>query len=287
MPRQEAHATSMSTYRTIVVDLDPVKRRAERVEIAFGLADAFDAHVVGLHAPGPVYIPSAALAEGTSIIRDMEGRRRKQVAEDAERDFRAVAATRNAEWRHSEQDSLYAMRLSARYADLLVLGQPDPYSRELDDRPPGYAADVVLSAGRPVLFVPYAGRFAKVGGRVLVAWNASREAARAVSDALPFLARAQRVEVVAFDADKGGDHGEAPAHDIALFLARHGVKAIAAEQAGTGLDVGAQILSRAADIEADLIVMGCYGHSRVRELALGGASRTLLESMTVPVLMSH
>jgi nucleotide-binding universal stress UspA family protein len=95
------------------------------------------------------------------------------------------------------------------------------------------------------------------------------------------------VEVVAFDPEGNSDHGEVPGADIALYLARHGVKANAAQQSGTNIDVGAQILSRAADLEADLIVMGGYGHSRFRELVLGGATRTLLESMTAPVLMSH
>jgi len=108
-----------------------------------------------------------------------------------------------------------------------------------------------------------------------------------VTDALPLLERSSLVEVVAFDPGRGGEHGELPGADIGLYLARHGVKVTAARQLGTGLDVGSQILSRAADMDADLIVMGAYGHSRTRELVLGGATRTLLESMTVPVLMSH
>ena len=85
----------------------------------------------------------------------------------------------------------------------------------------------------------------------------------------------------------GGDHGEPPAADIALYLARHGVKANAARDVAPGIDIGARILTRAANADADLIVMGAYGHSRLRELALGGATRTLLEAMTVPVLMAH
>ena len=121
---------------------------------------------------------------------------------------------------------------------------------------------------------------------MLVAWSASREAARALTDALPLLKRAENVEVVAFQPHKA-DHGEQPGADIGLFLARHGVKVTASEQHGGEVDVGAQILSRAADLDVDLIVMGAYGHSRIRELVLGGATRTLLESMTAPTLMSH
>jgi nucleotide-binding universal stress UspA family protein len=136
--------------------------------------------------------------------------------------------------------------------------------------------------------VPYAGRFATAGQRVLIAWDAGREAARAVSDALPLLKRADTVEVAVFDPERGRrEHGEQPGADVALYLTRHGVKVSVARQSGANFVVGAQILSRAADTGADLVVMGAYGHSRVRELVLGGVTRIMLESMTVPVLMSH
>jgi nucleotide-binding universal stress UspA family protein len=139
-----------------------------------------------------------------------------------------------------------------------------------------------------VLLVPYAGRFPAVGRKVLIAWNAGREAARAVVDALPLLARASTVHVVSFNPEKGGaDHGAVPGADIAQFLVRHGIKVVVHRQNNGGVDVGNQILSRAADLEIDLIVMGAYGHARMREMVLGGVTRTLLETMTVPVLMSH
>ena len=282
----------MSTYRTIVVHLDVARRRPQTLDVALGLAEGFDAHLVGLFAPAPVRVATPAVGEGASVVREIEEeRQRKALAAQAEAEFREVTARRGndrTEWRDVPGEALHAVQQSARYADLVVAGQADPDATDADDALAGVPGDLVLSAGRPVLFVPYAGRFPKIGARVLVAWNAGREAARAVHDALPFLERAQRVEVVAFDPQRGGaDHGEHPGTDIALYLARHGVKASAAQQRGAGIDVGAQILSRAADMEADLIVMGAYGHSRLRERVLGGATRTLLESMTVPVLMSH
>jgi nucleotide-binding universal stress UspA family protein len=138
-----------------------------------------------------------------------------------------------------------------------------------------------------VLLVPYAGRFPDAGKRVLVAWNASAEASRAIADALPLLARAESVNVIVFETGKAGDHGEEPGADAALYLARHGVKATVSRYGSPDIDIGSQILSRAADMTADLIVMGAYGHSRMRELVLGGATRTILESMTAPVLMSR
>ena len=277
------------TYRTIVVHLGADARRRERLDIACSLASAFDSHLVGLFALGELLVPFALGGNAGAVI-EAEGQWRDQVAGEARRDFDAAvrrAGAEKTEWRRSERGALAATRLSARYADLVVVGQPDP-DRAGEERLPGYfAEDLVLGAGRPVLVVPYAGRFARVGTRVLIAWNASREAARAVTDALPLLERASSVEVVAFEPQRpDADHGAEPGADIALYLARHGVKVSAARQRA-GIDVGSQILSRAADSDADLIVMGAYGHSRAREIVLGGATRSLLAAMTVPVLMAH
>jgi len=275
------------SYKTILVHLDHQPRCAERLGLACSLAEELDAHVVGLFALGSPKLPSYALAEGGPTLRDLLDKRNAGIQGEAERRFRDIVRRNGerAEWRSSQSDPAAAMRLSARYADLVVAGQPEA-GDEGDLR--GLADELVLSAGRPVLFVPYAGRFAALGKRVLVAWDAGREAARAVTDALPLLRRAETVEVCAFDPEKGRrGHGEQPGADVGLYLARHGVKVTVARQSGAGYDVGAQILSRAADVGADLIVMGAYGHARVRELVLGGVTRTMLEAMTVPVLMSH
>lgn len=139
-----------------------------------------------------------------------------------------------------------------------------------------------------MLIVPYAGRFDNVGRRIVIAWSSTREAARAVSDAMPFLESADLVNVLTIDPREGPDgHGELPGADIAVHLARHGVKAQIERTVSAGLPVGEVLLSRIADLGADLLVMGAYGHSRVRELLLGGATRSVLRSMTLPVLMSH
>jgi nucleotide-binding universal stress UspA family protein len=272
------------SYKTILVHLDDGARRSERLQLGLQLAADFDAHLVALFALDAARIPSYALAEAGPLVHEIELRRRKEAAAAAESEFRQAQrkSAAKAEWRLSMDSALSALRLSARYADLVIAGQPEPG----EPLAVGFAGDLVLSVGRPVLFVPYAGRFPTTGKRVLIAWNASREAARSVSDALPLLARAESVEVVAFDP-RSGEHGEVPAADIALYLARHGVKATAARQSAPEVQIGAQILSRAADTDADLIVMGGYGHSRLRELVLGGVTRSMLEVMTVPVLMSH
>lgn len=275
-------------FKTILVHLDAGKRVAERVAIAKRLAETFEAHLIGLFALSAPRVPSYALAEAGPVVIEAEARYRAETVRVAEIAFRAATAqvARGAEFRATQRDALAAVQLSARYADLVVAGQPEPEASA--GVASDFAEELVLGAGRPVLFVPYAGTFPEVGRRALVAWNAGREAARAVTDALPLLKRASLVQVVAFDPRKGGaDHGDIPGADIALVLARHGVKVSVAQQQSDDVDVGNQILSRAADMQSDLIVMGAYGHSRLRELVIGGVTKKILSSMTAPVLMSH
>jgi len=281
----------MTGYKTIVVHMGRDQRRTERLELAFSLAARFDAHLVGLFATNVVRIPGFALAQAGDAIREAQERFRSEAIRGATEAFRAAAARHpgvKTEWRSSADEALDALRISARYADLVIVGQRDRDSEGETGVAPGFVDELVLSAGRPVLIVPYAGRFPSVGKHVLVAWNASSEAARAVTDGLPLLSGASSVHVMAFNPETNRvEHGESPGADIALFLARHGVKVTASRQGRADNDVGEQILSRAADLSADLIVMGAYGHSRLRELVMGGVTRTLLDSMTVPVLMSR
>lgn len=277
-------------YKTILVHLDRGARRSERLELALTLAERYDAHLVGLFALSAVRMPSYVRADASATLIAAQNRQRTEDAREAEAAFRAAAARHGgvkAEWRVSDADALDAVRLNARYSDLVVAGQREREAEGEAGIAPEFVDELVLSCGRPVLLVPYGGRFPDAGKRALVAWNASSEAARAIADALPLLARAQRVNVIVFETGKPGDHGEEPGADAALYLARHGVKATVSRYGSPDVDVGSQILSRAADMSADLIVMGAYGHSRMRELVLGGVSRTILESMTAPVLMSR
>lgn len=277
-------------YKTILVHLDNGARSQTRLELALGCAQTFEAHLVGLFALSDPRYPSYALAEAGAALEQAERRVRAEATQKAEAQFRAAvgrAGRSEVEWRASSDDALEAMRVSARYADLVIVGQYEAEAKTESGTAPDFAEELVLSAGRPVLIIPYAGKFAKTGKRVLVAWNASRESARAVQDALPFLQKAESVQVVAFNPQKGRAHGDVPGADIGLALARHGVRVQVAQQYAEGLDIGSQILSRAADVDADMIVMGAYGHSRMRELVLGGATRTIFQAMTVPVLLSH
>lgn len=175
---------------------------------------------------------------------------------------------------------------SLRYTDLAVLGQHNPDDGSDTNR--GLIDRLVLSAGRPCLVIPYIGAHETIGQRVLVAWNARREAVRAVNDALPILQQAASVVVLAANPPAGdAGEGDIPSADICHHLARHGVQAEARSAISTDIDVGNLLLSSASDLGADLIVMGAYGHSRLRETVLGGVTRHLLHHMTVPVFISH
>ena len=274
-------------YKTVLVHVDSGKRAALRVDIACRLAKLSDAHLIGLHALTVVNLPSYAMVEGGAQVREYHDRMVSEAAVRAEQTFKkgvAAVGVAKSEWRVSRRDAAHSVPVHGRYADVLVLGQPN--ETDASGVEPDFAERVVLEVGRPVLLIPYAGEFPTVGTKVLVAWNAGREATRALTDAIPILREAKQVNVVAFNP-KGAPHGEVPGADIGLYLARHGIKVNVSQQTAEDVDVGNQILSRAADLDVDLIVMGAYGRARMSELILGGATRTIVQSMTVPVLMSH
>jgi nucleotide-binding universal stress UspA family protein len=213
---------------------------------------------------------------------------RRAAADEARHEFaermRMREYTAKSDWHAAMDDGFAALQLYARHADLVVAGQPDP---EGDGVLESFSHDLVMSIGRPVLYVPFAGRFDDCGTRVLIPWNGSREAARAVSDGMAFLREAKAAEVITFDPEKLPRAIDLPAPDMQAYMARHDVNASVVAQPSGGIDAGSAILSRAADTGADLIVMGAYSHSRARELLLGGATRTVFKSMTIPTLMSH
>jgi nucleotide-binding universal stress UspA family protein len=273
------------TIQTILVHVDDTKNCAARLDVALKLAVSCKAHLTGLHVVAPVYVPPYMAAELGSEIFETQKRVAAEVSAAAEGLFKKTVQKADvaSEWRRDDGYPGEVVAMHARYADITVVGQNDPNAGAND-----IAETVVLDSGRPTLVVPYAGRFERLGERVLVAWNASREAARAVSDALPLLTRAKSVTVMAVNPKSGPTaHGDVPGADISLFLARHDVKTEATQVFADDIDVGDMLLSRAADLGSDLLVMGAYGRSRLTELVLGGATRHILQQMTIPVLMSH
>lgn len=274
--------------RDILLHLDARPAAPARLALAAGLARRLGAHLTGLFVMDmPLPLIAGDAGGGAAVAELIESLR-----QDLERDAAAVEASFRetlrredlaGEWRRAEGTTAGQIALHGRHADLLVLGQAEPGSET------GAAAieAALFGTGRPVLLVPHAGRHAVPGRRVLVAWNASREASRALHDALPVMAGAERVTVLTINAEPGSDHGEEPGADIATHLARHGLTVEVRRVVGADIAAGDLLLNEAADGGADLIVMGAYGHSRFREFMLGGVTRTILAQMTVPVLLSH
>jgi nucleotide-binding universal stress UspA family protein len=270
----------------MLVHVDSSTASAERLEVATQLAQAFDAHLIGLYVAALAPIHQYAEADFGPDLVEAHDRYMREAAEDAERTFRSriEAASLKSEWRRMEGNLPDLVLLNSRSVDLVILGQRDPERLDPGTSPelPEY---VILDVGRPVLVIPRTGSFPTLGERILVAWTPSRGAVRAVNDALPLLCRAKSVKVVAVNPDAG--FGEVPGADIALHLARHGVDAVAEAVQSPDKRVGVALLDEAEKFGADLIITGAFGHSRFRELVLGGVTRRLLADAKVPVLFSR
>lgn len=271
------------SYKTIIVHIDSGNSTAARIAMAARLASAHGAHLIGVHAASEIILPVFIEAPLSPELVEAQQRLAAREAEKAEKIFtdacRAGGIT--AEWRRLTESAVSGLTVSGRYADLVVVGQRDP-DETVFGTPSDLAEQLVFDVGRPILVVPYTSAMETIGRRVLVAWNGSREATRAVNDALPVLAAADAVTVLTLGSD-----ADTAAEDLCVHLTRHGVKAEATHLPAGRMDAGELILSRAADLGIDLMVMGAYGHSRFREMVLGGVTRTIFEEMTVPVLMSH
>ncbi|WAC75674.1 universal stress protein [Roseateles sp. SL47] len=277
------------TYRTVMVALDGSPASTARVDVAIGLAQDFDAHLIGVAPTGwvdPPVDPSAAASlveygpSAWELLID--------AAEAAADEFRLrCQASRLPSFEAMADQAAVASSLAdrAHCADLLVMSQPDPDQ-------PGHRQDraaleqVLLHSARPVLVVPYTHQGPMRWQQMLVGWDESREAVRAMTDALPLLRKAEKVLLAHWRQDPDGGRVLQRLHSMRQWLAFQGVEA-QPQDLVTRLAVGEAMLSAAADSGTDLIVMGAYSHARWAEVLFGGASRTLLDAMTVPVLMSH
>ncbi len=277
------------TFKEIAVYVDSLPETDTRLHAAVDLARRQGAHLVGVYvAPAMLgYTPSDSWAVGAGLTEVIERHRIIQRDREAlmRRHFTDLTATLEipAEWRSvtlgTNHDRLIS---SARYADLTIVGQRD----EEGDR--SSWLPVLVNSGSPALVFPEHWSEATFGSRALVAWNASREARRALLNALPLLADARTVTILVVNPTSSETgHGEEPGADVARYLARHGIQAEVEQVAAADRDAGLVILERAAAWATDLIVMGAYGHSRTREFVLGGVTRTMLRAMPVPVLMAN
>jgi nucleotide-binding universal stress UspA family protein len=274
--------------KDLIVNLTVGATRDVAADYAISVASAFEAHLCGIGFAYEPVLPTTVWGGVGAELIEAQHTQSQKAARTAVDNFEAAVrdAGVSAE-SHLLEASLAAAadtfgRL-ARGFDLSVVAQAQP------DKLP--ARELIIEAalfesGRPVLIVPYIQQEGLKLDRVIVCWDGSRTAARATGDAMPFLARAKAVEVVGVAGD-AGKSDEIPGADIAHHLARHGLKVELKRIVARDVDVANTILSHAADVDSDFIVMGGYGHSRLREFILGGATRGILAAMTVPTLMAH
>jgi nucleotide-binding universal stress UspA family protein len=280
----------MSELKSILLHVDAAANVGERVQLAHRIAQVHGARIEALYAvlPAVLQYPFAFAgdAQAAALLMNYETEQRERARSAFERACKAPGMGLKATWNETPDEPVYAFAQHAWAADLLLLAQHDPEPKTYSGVPPDFPTSVLLETGKPGLVMPFIGARATLGQTVLVAWKPTPESARAVTAALPFLQRAQQVHLAVWDETQGS--GDAPATlAIEAFLRHHGVGHKVHHGGRPSSDLGELLLSLAADVQADLLVMGCYGHGRARESVLGGVTRTVMRSMTLPVLMVH
>ena len=281
-------------FKDLLVHLDGSRQSAQRLDYAIAWAARDRAHLTGLYTLDLVPTLAELARAYPGRVEHFETYARVRTAEldrakEVEAQFRDALRRSDlqGEWRFVEGLPAETVALHARYVDLTIIGQIDP------EHPPADTTaripeEVLFTSGRPVLIVPYAGKFATLGQHAVIGWKPTRETARALGDALPALAQSAKVTVVTVNPERGSDaEAGIPAADIALHLARHGIRAEATMTIADDIATADALLNYVADCSADLLVMGGYGHARAREAIFGGVTRQILQHMTVPVLMAH
>ena len=277
-------------YRRISVHLDHGFDCQRRTQVALALAKRHKAELVGIYAssapPQYYYGESVLMSKTLSVMRDLQAQNRGAV-QNAFLDA-AARADVPAVVRAGDSTPSASVALFGRTSDLIIVSQQNREDVEAAHETE-FVEQTLLTAGRPVLVVPSSGDFPVVGERVLYCWDRSREAARALADAAPLLRSASHLVVLTMDEGAATRKDEAvPFEDLATYCIAQGMPApdhVRRDIKGVG--VGSTILNAAADYSADLIVMGAYGHSKFREWAMGGATASILKSMTVPIMFSH
>ncbi len=273
----------------IVVFIDGRTETTGILEFASVLAQEHGAHLIGVFMqPEAEFTPPETFARGKGIPKVIEAHQAQ--LEGIEADHRALFEDTvrrhgiRSEWRSSPYLS-GDVAVHTHYADLAVIARPDPTGQTAD--PPGLVESLVLTSGRPIIILPPRSMASRVR-RILVGWNGAREAVRAVADSLPLLVRAEAAEVLVVDPERHrASHGQEPGADIARHLARHGAHVEVRRLSSGGEDVGRLLLSQAAAFDADLVVMGAYGHSHLTEWVFGSVTQTVLRKAALPVLMSR
>lgn len=278
-----------ATLKQLLVHLDATQATAHRLAAARRIADDHGAALAALYAASPSFVelpyaPELGPSLAASLV-EVDEERRNRAAKAFDQAMAGPGTV--ASWAQtSEVPVIGAFAQQARFADLLVLGQRDRTDEAGAAVPPDFPEAVLVASGRPAIVIPSIGWTGAIGETVAIAWKDTPESARALAAAMPFLERASRVHVLTW-----GEPGEPAVGgkqlDLDGYLRVHGIEASFHRGGPEPEAIGELLLSRAFDLSADLLVMGCYGHGRAREWVLGGASRTILQAMTLPVLMAH
>ncbi len=276
------------TIKDIVVNLSVTEGSGFTGDYAVSVAGALDTHLTGIAFVYDPVVPVAATGYLPPEVIETQQRDSQDAAKATIDRFTAAASRAGISIEPTMLPASFAgagdqFGLIARRFDLAIVGQAEPDKGAVEEL---IAESALFESGRPVIVVPYIQKAPLKLDRVMVCWDGSRPAARAIADAMPILERAGQVEVVIVTRERG-KQDEIPGADMGQHLARHGLKVDVKRIVGSGIDVADALLSHAADASADFIVMGGYGHSRLREFVLGGVTHAILRSMTAPVLMSH
>ncbi|CAN7594076.1 universal stress protein [Trinickia sp. LjRoot230] len=274
------------SYKTLLVHIDDSRHNDMRLAFALDLANRHGARLIGLYVVCQDMFRPMLQRDGALSLATLESQSDERMSRAHDQFVTAAGRAGCAfEWRAPSGSAIDAATLHARHADLVVVSQ-EASDDERSHIARDFVADLVMEAGRPVIVLPCANHISSFGENVIIAWDGSREAARAISDALPILKRARFVTVST--VAKHPDDKEPAGIDVSAYLERHGVRAsFTVTPRPSGSTTGATLLELTSTLHADLLVMGAYAHARALERAVGGVTRTVLGTMTVPVLMSR
>jgi nucleotide-binding universal stress UspA family protein len=277
-----------TSLKQVLVHLDCTDEALHRLAAARHIAGQHAAALTALYAVTPAFVELPYALEVGPVAKDMvelDEQRRTKAHRAFDRAMDAPGAV--AQWSQLDDTGIAgAFAQQALFADLLVMGQRQPADKAGTEVPPDFVESVLVASGRPAIVIPYVGWSLPLGETMAIAWKETPEAARAVTAALPLLRRAERVHILSWGSESMPNIG-GQALNLDQYLKAHGVTATWHRGGPEPREVGELLLSRVFDLGADLLVMGCYGHSRAREWVLGGASRSVLSAMTLPVLMAH
>jgi nucleotide-binding universal stress UspA family protein len=277
-------------YKNILVHLDNSSGCRNRLEVAFGLAKEYKAELLGLFVVPTYIMPSYVEAQiSVDLINDVTEKALARARETATR-YEKLAQDAGVKLKTSvfEGQTIPVLREHSKYADLLLLGQDHP--EDPDNTSYGIADALLFEGACACLVVPHSGKVSAPAKRVLLTWNASREAARALREAMSLLRGAETVVVLSTEPDDGDDQlatGHPHAEALQKLLESHGIESVSSGFNDLEVSASEAIIGQAAEMDADLIVMGAYGHARLREIILGGVTRELLKRAPTCLLLAH